>query len=41
VTPRSDEKTAKARTMSSRVIKTVSVFRLISFDRQDLHDYSG
>jgi hypothetical protein len=29
VTPRSDEKTANARTMNSRAIKTVSHFRLM------------
>ena len=35
-TPRSDEKTAKARTANNKQIITVSAFRLIGFDRQDL-----
>jgi len=34
-TPRSDEKTAKARTANNKQISTVSAFRLISFNRQD------
>ena len=39
-TPRSEEKTAKARTMNSKVISTVSNFRLIVLVGQDEHPVS-
>jgi len=38
-TPRSDEKTAKARTMNNSAIKTVSHFRLIGLLLQDCRIY--